>query len=235
MSEAGVLPRIEAFEDGASLAEAGAALITEQLAAALRNGARARLVATGGSTPAPTYRRLAQAQIDWSRVDVTLSDERWVPPTSPDSNERLVRETLLQGPAAAAAFTPLWSPSPDLNTTALAAEAGLRPLLPFDLVLLGMGEDGHIASLFPASPVLAQGRDPDGERLCIGAPAGAPAPSQPRISLTVRALLQTRLVLLLVTGEAKRRVIDAALGGEDLPVRSVLAQDRAPVRILWAP
>ncbi len=96
-----------------------------------------------------------------------------------------------------------------------------------------MGEDGHIASLFPGNPALAEGLA--GQGLCLAVPAGEPAPPQPRISLTLSALLQTRLLLLLITGEAKRTALGRAADGEPLPVRSVLRQERAPLRILWAP
>ena len=111
----------------------------------------------------------------------------------------------------------------------------MRDLLPFDAVLLGMGEDGHVASLFPASPILEEGLDPDGARLCLSAPAGEPAPPQARSSLTLAALRRARLIVVLPTGAAKRRTLEEALDGAAFPVLSVLAQDRVPVRVLWSP
>jgi 6-phosphogluconolactonase len=147
----------------------------------------------------------------------------------------MLREHLLDGPASAAAFTPLWGAEPTLQAAAERAHAAVAWLMPFDVVLLGMGDDGHFASLFPGSPVLAEGLDPDGERHCVAVPAGSPAPPQPRISLTLHALLNSHQVLLLITGEAKRRRIEEALAGADLPVRALLLQERTPVRILWAP
>src|SRR5207253_887994 len=130
------------------------------------------------------YDRLSRARIDWTRVAVTLSDERWVPASDPESNERMVRGHLLAGPASAARFQPLWSQDTTPEAAAAALEPAISALAPFDMVLLGMGEDGHFASLFPGSPALDQGLDLDGQRLCIAVPAGKPAPSQPRISLT---------------------------------------------------
>ncbi len=235
MNEARTLPTIETFPDRQVLAEAAASVIGEALNRSLCEGAaRASLVATGGSTPAAAYEALSAWPLDWSRVEVTLSDERWAAPSSPDSNERMVREHLLRGAAAAARFTPLWSDTPTPEDAARRAETAVRRLLPADVALLGMGEDGHIASLFPGNPVLAEGLKPDGERLCLGVPSGAPAPPQPRISLTLAALLQSRLVVVLTSGEPKRRAMESALAGAALPVRALLDQDRTPVRILWA-
>ena len=229
-------PRLEAFAGRDALAEAAASLIAQTLERRLGEGAgRASLVASGGATPAPVYDRLRDWPLDWRRIDVTLSDERWLEPSSPDSNQRMLREHLLRGAAQAAQLIPLWSPETSLEAAAVRAEAAIAPLMPFDVVLLGMGEDGHFASLFPGSPALAEGLRLEGERLCLGVPASAPAPPQPRISLTLRALLQSRLVLLLTSGEAKKLVLDAALAGADLPVRALLLQDQAPVRLFWSP
>jgi 6-phosphogluconolactonase len=101
--------------------------------------------------------------------------------------------------------------------------------------MLGMGEDGHIASLIPGSPVLALGMDPDGAALTAESPPGFGSPPVARITLTLAALLQSRAIFLLIAGEAKRQVIEAAQAGADLPVRAILMQDRVPVRTLWTP
>ncbi|HEY9218998.1 MAG TPA: 6-phosphogluconolactonase, partial [Phenylobacterium sp.] len=114
-------------------------------------------------------------------------------------------------------------------------EAAVRALLPFDAVLLGMGDDGHIASLFPGSPALARGLDPDAEAYVLQVPEPHGSPPLPRITLTLAALIQARGVVVLISGEGKRAVVERALAGEDLPVRALLCQDRAPVRILWSP
>jgi len=102
-------------------------------------------------------------------------------------------------------------------------------------VMLGMGEDGHVASLIPGDPDLARGLDPTGEALLVDVPAGLGSPPLPRVSLTLPALIGSAAIFLLVAGEAKRQVIDRALAGEDLPVRSLLTQKTAPLRILWSP
>jgi 6-phosphogluconolactonase len=182
-------------------------------------------VATGGRSPAAIYDRLAQADLDWAHVAVTLSDERQVDAGSLNSNARLLRERLFQGKAAAAQFLPLTD----------YAEPALAKLMPFDALMLGMGEDGHIASLIPGSPVLETAMDPDGAALTAESPQGFGNPPVPRITLTLAALLRSRAIFLLVAGELKRQVIARAEAGEALPVRAILAQDRVPVRTLWAP
>lgn len=227
--------RIEAFGDSESLALAAANILAAALGQGLARSGRAALAAAGGTTPVPAYRHLAGARLDWSGIVVVPTDERWVDPASPVSNEAMFRQTLLTGRAGSARLVSLWSNAASSDTAARAAEPRVRALLPFDAVLLGMGEDGHVASLFPASPILEEGLDPDGPRLCLAAPAGEPAPPQARISLTLAALLRARLIVVLTTGKAKRRTLEVAIGGAALPIRSVLAQDRCPVRVLWGP
>jgi 6-phosphogluconolactonase len=217
---------IETFQSGEDLGRTAAAAVADLLGEAIAARGHASLVATGGRSPGEVYDALARLDLDWAAVTVTLSDERCVDPPATESNGRLVRERLLTGRAAAARFLPLW-PDPD--------EDEVRTLLPFDAVLLGMGEDGHIASLIPGDPDLAAALDPAGARLIVPVPAGLGSPPLPRVSLTVAALTNARAIFLLIAGEAKRAVVARAWAGEDLPVRRILAQDRVPVRILWRP
>lgn len=215
---------LETYATTADLAAAAAQSVAAQLSAALERRGRASLVATGGRSSGAVYDRLSTVALDWGSVSVTLSDERCVAAGAAQSNARLLAERLFTAKAAKAKFLPLW-PKPD--------PASLRPLLPFDAVMLGMGEDGHIASLIPGSPTLAQGLDPANLALILDTPAGLGTPPVARVTLTLSALLQARAIFLLIAGQAKRAVIAAALGGADLPVRALLDQDRAPVRMLW--
>jgi 6-phosphogluconolactonase len=217
---------IEVYPTGASLAEAAAYGIAHALKAGLANRGRASLVATGGRSPGPIYDRLREADLDWARVVVTLSDERCVDEDDPASNAGLVRARLMQGAAAKAHLLPLWPPP---------EPAALRALMPFDAVMLGMGEDGHIASLLPGDPGLAAALSPDAPDLTAPVPAGLGKPPLPRVTLTLSALLDSHAVFLLIAGEAKREVVARAQDGETLPVRALIAQTRVPVRILWAP
>jgi len=223
---------LETYESPAALAHAAATAVEQALAAAINTRGSAVLVATGGRSPAPIYDLLARSLLDWSKVTVTLSDDRFVAPTSADSNERLVRERLLIGKAAPAGFVPLSFEAASVEEAALRAEAAVKALAPYDVMLLGMGEDGHVASLIPGSPVLDAGMDPAGDRFCLGVPAGVGSPPVARISMTMPALLQARLTLLLISGGAKREIVESRSG---LPVHALLEQAKAPMRVLWTP
>jgi len=207
------------------MATAAAQAVAAQLSAGLAARGRASLVATGGRAPGPVYDLLKDVDLDWSHVAVTLSDERQVDVDSPNANLRQLRERLFVGPAAKARYLPLTD----------YAEPALKLLMPFDAVLLGMGEDGHVASLIPGSPVMAEAMDPAGKALVAESPTGFGSPPVARITLTLAALLQSRAIFLLIAGKAKRQVISDAQAGADLPVRAILDQDRVPVRVLWTP
>lgn len=213
---------IETFQTTAALAETAAGAVREALAEALSARGAASLVATGGRSPGPVYDLLAQADLDWARVSVTLSDERCVPPDDPRSNARLLDERLFTGPAARAHFIPLW-PRPQ--------DAALAAIMPFDVVMLGMGEDGHVASLIPGAPTLAEGMDLVSGRATFSVAEGVGNPPVARISLTLPALLQARLILVLIAGDKKREVVQA----DGYPISALLQAARAPVRILWSP
>lgn len=225
-------PAVEVFDSGAAAADAACAAIAERLKAAIIDRGAANLCVTGGSTPGPVYDRLKDADLDWARVSITLSDERWVDTASPDSNARLVRERLLQGRAAAATFVCLKGEETDPVHGAWAADLKVAPLEPFDAVLLGMGEDGHICSLFPGSPVLEEGMNPAGSRLVLHTPAGDPAPPQDRMTLTLPALIYAGLILIYVTGPAKRAILER---DGDEPVHHLIrAVARGDLRLLWS-
>jgi 6-phosphogluconolactonase len=226
---------IETFPNARALAEAAAGAVTSALSAGVRRNGSAGLAATGGRSPGAVYDLMALEPLDWAKVRVTLTDERWVEPASPDSNERLVRERLLVHRAADAVFHPLHDREPDPAEAAAHASELLHAWPPFDAVMLGMGEDGHVASLFPGSPALDLGLDPEAPA-CISVPQGqGRPPPQPRLSLTIRPLTGAGLVVILASGAAKRAVLEQALAGGDpreLPVRAVL-QSARDVRILW--
>lgn len=226
---------IEPFETPAALAQAAAGATVKALQAGIAARGRGRLVATGGRSPGPVYDLLRVAELDWPRVDVTLSDERFVPPDHPASNEALVRGRLLKEVAASARFIPLWCPAADAVACADLVEAEVAALAPFDMTLLGMGPDGHVASLIPKAAGLAAAMATDSGRFCLGLDEAIGDPPLPRITLTLAALLQSKAILILISGAEKRQVLSQALAGADLPVAALLTQSRVPVRVFWTP
>lgn len=151
------------------------------------------------------------------------------------SNERLVRKTLLQRHAVPARLLPVFSSSVSIAQRCDEIDKQIRVLpFPFACSLLGMGEDGHFASLFPDADNLAEGLDPDNEQLCI--PVQTSASPHPRVSLTLAALARSDSIILLMFGEKKREVYEQAKAkGSALPVARLLRQKKAPVRVYWAP
>ena len=168
---------------------------------------------------------------------MALVDERWVDVADPASNERLVREELLKGPAAAARFTGLKNAFPTPEEGAAAAWRGFDGIpRPFDVVVLGMGDDGHTASLFPHSPNLAAALDPTAAPACVG--MRAPSTPEQRLSLNLAALLDSRRIAILINGESKWHTYVAASSAgptELMPVRAVLRQRHTPAEVIWSP
>lgn len=225
---------INTFDSREQLAQGCAEKIAEGLAKGCAERGQASLAVAGGSTPSPTFRRLAAIDLPWPQITVTATDERLIPPDAALSNYRLIRDDLLFGPAAAASHIQLWSGDGSFQDAARRADEAVSSLLPFDISLIGMGEDGHIASLIPKSPALNLGLALDGAPAAIFVPEGEPTPVLPRLSLTLRALTDTRLVIVLVTGTAKLKVLETATENPALPIHHLLKQDRAPVQIFWA-
>ena len=221
-----------------AMADAAASFVADTLRQSIAMRGHAGLIVTGGHTPGGIYDRLAQSRIAWPRVTVTLTDDRFVPPDDPDSNEGLVRRRLLRAEAAEAKFVPLMHEGVAIEAAALEADRALAKInWPVDLACLGMGEDGHIASLFPGNVSLAAGLNPGTVRRCIAVQAGAPAPPQARLSLTLNALTDARAIAIVTTGAKKRTVFEAAQNGErnDLPIAHLLRAGRALIRFYWAP
>jgi 6-phosphogluconolactonase len=211
--------------------------IAASLAAAIGARGLASLVVSGGRSPVRLFEILRAQPLDWGHVCVALADERWVSPEDADSNERLVREVLLKDHAAPARFLGLknGAPTPDLGAVS-AWETFARVPRPFDAVVLGMGDDGHTASLFPGSPNLPRALNQAAAAGCVG--MWSPAAPHPRLSLNLTALLDSRRIMVLITGESKWRTYAAACAAgpvEDMPIRAVLRQSRTPVDVMWAP
>ncbi|CAN5342237.1 6-phosphogluconolactonase [soil metagenome] len=228
---------IEAFPTVETWAASIAGRLEETLGAAVIDNGRAFFAGPGGSTPSPVYARLAQADIGWSNIAVTLVDERYVPETSPESNARLIRDVLLQGPAAAATFVPLYHSAVTVDRAAAMAahalaDAGGR----FDAVLLGMGEDGHICSMFPASPTLKTLLSPTLQPTVLGVPHGRDgiAPTIERISINLPYLMAAGRVILGLKGAEKRAVFELEAAGNPAiqPIAALIA-NHVPLEVVW--
>lgn len=230
-------PPATRFDGAGALAEALAGQIAASLRQAVETRGLASLVVSGGKSPTTLFELLRDQPLDWSRVCIALADERWVDPSDPASNEHLVRTVLLQGRATAARFIGLKNAAPTPAIGAVSAwETFARVPRPFDTVLLGMGDDGHTASLFPKSPNLESALEGAAVAGCVG--MWAPVVPHPRMSLNLAALLDARRIVLLLQGDAKWRTYVTAAGDgpvQDMPVRAVLRQKRTPVEVMWAP
>jgi 6-phosphogluconolactonase len=225
------------YPDLDTLSNAMADKIVAALKSAIAARGAASLVVSGGKSPTTMFQLLRNKDLDWSRVYIALVDERWIDTSSADSNEHLVRSELLRDKAAAAKFIGLKNAAPTPDDGAASAWEGFaRVPRPFDMLVLGMGDDGHTASLFPHSPNLPRAIDAAAAPACIG--MWAPVAPQPRMSLNLAALLDSRQILILLNGAGKWRTYTSASspGPEsDMPIRTVLRQKRTPVEVMWAP
>lgn len=223
------------FDDRRLASEAAAEFLAEHLERRLEGQPHASLIVTGGSSPADCYEALSKKELDWDRTNIVLSDERWVPPDSEDSNERLVRETLLKDKAAGAILTPMYADDVSIEEQCERLDETLGPIgVPFSAALLGMGEDGHFASLFPDADNLDVGLDGDTSNYCL--PVKTAASPHPRVSLTLAAISRSDAIALLIFGEAKKAVLeDARKHKGKYPVSALIRQKRAPIHVFWAP
>jgi 6-phosphogluconolactonase len=226
-----------AWDSAEQWAWAGAVTIAAELRRALEQRPRARLLLSGGKTPAPVYEALSRAPLDWDRIDVALVDERWLQPGDADSNSYLVRTTLLQDKAAQARFETLTRTGRSIEEAVASANLHARQVP--DVVTLGMGDDGHTASLFPGMRGLEQALANPNAYVAVDATGcpGAGAWSR-RISLTPAGLAPSRMRLLLIRGEHKRRLFERAADGLDpleLPVRLAFTTPGARLRVHWCP
>lgn len=226
------------FADAESLALALANTVARNLREAIARRGVALIAVSGGNTPRRFLEVLAAQSLDWSRVIVTVTDERWVPPSDSRSNEHMVRERLLKGPAANAKFVSMVSEaaSPEDGLAAIAARFSKLPM-PFDAVVLGMGNDAHCASLFPGGDHLAEALKSDADALVL--PMRAPAAPEPRITLTLAALTETHAMYLLIEGPEKKAALERCLKNAtpfaEAPVRAVLETAHAAPHVFWSP
>jgi 6-phosphogluconolactonase len=175
----------------------------------------------GGTTPGPIFDNLCAVDLDWSRVHVLLTDERWVPETSERSNTRLLRERLLIEKAAAARYVPLYADADTPEEKLAELAAALAPELPISVMLLGMGTDMHTASIFPGADQLDHALNGNDTLVAMRAP-GVP---EPRITLSARVLKEAMSRHIVIIGAEKRAALERArnLQPEEAPIAAVLS------------
>lgn len=222
--------KLHTFPHANALDQALSACVAASLRAGINAHQNATLVVSGGRTPAGFFRALSAMNLDWSKVAITLADERCVDEDSPHSNARSVRAHLLQGNAAAATFLPLYQPKESID----AANARLKALPEqFDAVVLGMGDDGHTASIFPDSPQRdAALLDSTSQPLLF---VEGKAPVTARLTLTAPRLLATRSLILHITGDTKWPVLGHALLAPTpaLPISHFLHAEGVKKHVFW--
>lgn len=227
-------PLINNLRDAATLDQALAKKIAGILREAITQRGVATLAVSGGGTPRAMLQLLAAQALDWSRVQLLLVDERWLPEGHKDRNETMLRATLLQGQAAACQYVPLKSADERVEDGQFVTEEALDDLpWPLDVVHLGMGSDGHTASWFHDAPEYPQLQQISRQRCIAIHPNSAP---YPRLSLTPAAVFDSRHIFVHLTGNSKREVLEQALfKGADYPIALVLKQKQVPVEVYWAP
>jgi 6-phosphogluconolactonase len=222
------------YESPHEAALALADAVAEHLSERLMKAPRASLVVSGGSTPLPFFEAVREKPLDWARIDVLLADERWVPEDDESSNTRLVKQNLLQGPASEANYLSLKQAGETPFDALAAVETALADLhLPLDVLILGMGNDGHTASLFPDAPELDQALDTESDALV--SPMNPPSQPQKRITLTLRALKQAGFTALHLKGDDKLETLHAACSDieniREMPIRAFL---KPGLQIYWS-
>jgi 6-phosphogluconolactonase len=211
------------FANRQELAEGLALAASAALSRVISDKGEVVLAVSGGTTPALFFDSLSQTGISWNKVTVTLVDERQVGEDSPRSNARLVKQTLLKNNAVKAKFVPLF------QNTAAASKLHL------DVVVLGMGGDGHTASFFPGGDNLARAIDPNSD--CALFTMEAPGAGEPRLTYALPKLIAASRLFLHIEDEKKRQVLEEALAGHDqmvMPIRAVL-QSPTPLHLYWCP
>ncbi|WP_320034860.1 6-phosphogluconolactonase [Halarcobacter sp.] len=209
--------------------------IIQILEEGIEENGTATLLVSGGSTPKPLFQKLSNMDIAWEKVTVALVDERWIDSTNKDSNELLVKENLLQNKASKAKFLGMYIENKDVNEAQNEVSKIYKTIYPFDIVVLGMGNDSHTASLFPNNKKLEEAYNLENENLCISiVPDTAP---YDRMSLTLGGILSAKNIILHIEGKEKLKVYEETLSSNDIyknPISAVLNNEKSEVEVYHA-
>ncbi|WP_404339354.1 6-phosphogluconolactonase [Pseudoalteromonas mariniglutinosa] len=214
--------------------------LEQRLVDGIADDGRAVLMVSGGSSPAPAYKHLSNLPLDWANIDVAMVDERWVDVGHEKSNEAFIKSTLLQNHGAAANFITMKNTAATAEQGTDECEAAYQQLKrPFDVTILGMGPDGHTASLFPHAEGLEQGLNSTDLVSAINAvESDVTGKITERMTLTLAAIADSKVVKLLISGEEKLAVYKLAKAGgdvADMPLRAVLNHPNINIEVYWAP
>ncbi len=227
------------YPDRSVQAEQLAQLVARELQAAIQAKAKATAAFAGGTTPVLFFKALAKQAVDWSKVAFTLTDERQVEPSNERSNARLLQTNLLASLEPVASFQALYQLGQTESDLAKLANTLQQVFLPLDSVVLGMGNDGHFASLFPQAPNLESGLDPNSAAVLLE--VQTPDLPEARISLSLAALLQAQHVHLLITGVDKQQLLEQAQANlaahqpRQWPIEALLQQAGDKLTVHYAP
>jgi 6-phosphogluconolactonase len=225
------------YDDAAEMADAVAGDVQFIIESAIDARGAAVIALAGGKTPLPIYEKLAQAKLDWKRVTIVPGDDRIVPLGDPLSNVTAIGKVFL--PKGARVIPLVSATAPDYKAAGRAADALLQDVhWPLDLCLLGVGGDGHCASIFPG-PDFDEALNGPKERRALGVMPDPLPPEAPvaRVTLSKAAIVSARALMIAVTGQAKRDVLEAAIeqgASSNYPVGRILADVELPVDIHWA-
>lgn len=225
---------LHTYQSNRRLAQALSRKIAACIQTAVSRRNRANIAVSGGSTPVIMFQMLCRENIAWDKVNLTLVDERWVEAAHPDANARLVKQHLLQDKAAVANWYSLKTEHARPQDALSELERKLRPLLPFDVIILGMGDDGHTASFFPDAAALPAALYPKENQLFAAIESTTAGHS--RITMTLPTIMTARQIFVHLTGTKKHATLERAMvNGEtnELPIRAILHQDLVPVDVYY--
>lgn len=230
------------FDTKAAMFEQCSADIAASLDSAIKQRGTANLLLSGGSTPKPVYQALAQSDVAWPKVLIGMVDERRVPLQHSASNEAMISTSLVQASSNGATFMGLFQEASSLQEAASKANEHYRAFSDgCDVMVLGMGPDGHTASLFPAAEGLAAAMRPEADTTVFAITARQSAvtgENTERLSIGLNTILKSKHIILLISGTDKLAIYKQALCCSDLeslPVAAVIQQQKVPVSIYWAP